>query len=320
MLGLLSSLLDRPVVLRRAALASLVANIGIVCTGGLVRLTGSGLGCPTWPRCTEDSYVTTRAMGHHGVIEFGNRTLTFVLGVIAVVALLAAWRQRRRVPGLLKAAVAMMAGIAGQGVLGGITVRMALNPWTVMAHFLASMLLIALAYVFWERTRDVPPRWTAPAAIRTAGIVVTAVSAVVLVLGTVVTGSGPHSGDTEAARTGFDPETVSQLHTDAVFVLVGLTLAMWLGLRALGAPLRVTRAAALLLLVELGQGVVGFVQYFTGLPWPVVLLHMLGACLVWTATIGLLLSLTPRPEPAAAAGPAEEQALAYEGHSDASTA
>ncbi|WP_327011919.1 COX15/CtaA family protein [Dactylosporangium sp. NBC_01737] len=311
---MLSSLLDRPVVLRRAALASLVANVGIVCTGGLVRLTGSGLGCPTWPRCTEQSYVTTQAMGHHGIIEFGNRTLTFVLGLIAVVALLAAWRQRRRVPGLLAAAVWMMAGIAGQGVLGGITVRMALNPWTVMAHFLASMLLIALAYVFWHRTRDVPPRWTAPAAIRTAGILVTAVSAVVLVLGTIVTGSGPHSGDTKAARTGFDPATVSQLHGDAVFVLVGLTLAMWLGLRALGAPLRVTRAAGLLLLVELGQGVVGFVQYFTGLPWPVVLLHMLGACLVWTATLGLLLSVTPRKEPA------RQPAPVYEGHSEASTA
>ncbi len=315
---MLSSLLDRPVVLRRAALASLVANIGIVCTGGLVRLTGSGLGCPTWPRCTEESYVTTQEMGHHGIIEFGNRTLTFVLGLIAVVALVAAWRQRRRVPGLLAAGVAMMGGIAFQGVLGGITVRMALNPWTVMVHFLASMLLIALAYVFWHRTREVPPRWTAPAAIRTSGIVVTAVSAVVLVLGTVVTGSGPHSGDTKAARTGFDAETVSQLHADAVFVLVGLTLAMWLGLRALGAPLRVTRAAALLLVVELAQGVVGFVQYFTGLPWPVVLLHMLGACLVWTATLGLLLAVSPGAERPAAGRPEGE--LVYEGHSDASTA
>lgn len=314
-LGKLSSLLDRPVVLRRAALASLVANVGIVCTGGLVRLTGSGLGCPTWPRCTEESYVTTQEMGHHGIIEFGNRTLTFVLGLFAVVALLAAWRQRRRVAGLLAAAVWMMAGIAFQGVLGGITVRMALNPWTVMAHFLASMVLIALAYVFWHRTRDVPPRWTAPRAIRTAGIVITAVSAAVLVLGTVVTGSGPHSGDTKAARTGFDPETVSQLHGDAVFVLVGLTLALWLGLRALGAPLRVTRAAGLLLLVELGQGVVGFVQYFTGLPWPVVLLHMLGACLVWTATLGLLLAVSPRREPEAE--PAPE---VHDAHSDASTA
>lgn len=310
---MLSSLLDRPVVLRRAALASLVANVGIVCTGGLVRLTGSGLGCPTWPRCTDESYVTTQAMGHHGIIEFGNRTLTFVLGIIAVVALAAAWRQRRRVPGLLGAAVGMMAGIAFQGVLGGITVRMALNPWTVMAHFLASMLLIALAYVFWHRTRDVPPRWTAPRAIRTAGVVITGVAAVVLVLGTVVTGSGPHSGDTKAARTGFDPATVSQLHGDAVFVLVGLTLALWLGLRALGAPLRVTRAAALLLLVELGQGVVGFVQYFTGLPWPVVLLHVLGACLVWTATLGLLLAVSPQKAPA---GAAER----YDAHSEASTA
>lgn len=313
MLGKLWSLLDRPEVLRRAALASLVANIGIVCTGGMVRLTGSGLGCPTWPRCTEESYVTTQEMGHHGIIEFGNRTLTFVLGIIAVVALAAAWRQRGRVPGLFAAGVWMMAGIAFQGVLGGITVRMALNPWTVMAHFLASMVLIALAYVFWHRTRDVPPRWTAPGAIRTAGIVVTAASATVLVLGTVVTGSGPHSGDTKAARTGFDPAAMSQLHGDAVFVLVGLTLAMWLGLRALGAPLRVTRAAGLLLLVELGQGVVGFVQYFTGLPWPVVLLHMLGACLVWAATMELLLAVSPRREPVAAQP-------VYGAHSEASTA
>ncbi|MEU0552504.1 COX15/CtaA family protein [Dactylosporangium sp. NPDC006015] len=312
------SLLDRPVVLRRAALASLVANIGIVCTGGLVRLTGSGLGCPTWPRCTEESYVTTQAMGHHGIIEFGNRTLTFALGLIAVVALAAAWRQRQRVPGLLAAGVWMMAGIAFQGVLGGITVRMALNPWTVMAHFLASMLLIALAYVFWHRTRDVPPRWTAPRAIRSAGIVITAVSAVVLVLGTVVTGSGPHSGDTKAARTGFDPATVSQLHGDAVFVLVGLTIALWFGLRALGAPLRVTRAAALLLAVELGQGIVGFVQYFTGLPWPVVLLHMLGACLVWTATLGLLLAVSPGRAPAG--GAATEDQLVLDAQPDASTA
>ncbi|WP_432836835.1 COX15/CtaA family protein [Dactylosporangium sp. CA-092794] len=288
--------LDRPATLRRAALALLVANVGIVCTGGLVRLTGSGLGCPTWPQCTTDgSYVTTAAMGYHGVIEFGNRTLTFVLSVFALVALAAAWRQRRRAKGALGGAAWVLAGIAAQGVLGGITVRMALNPWTVAAHFLLSMALIAVAFLFWYRTREEPPRWTAPRAMRTAGgAVVTAVSAVVLVLGTVVTGSGPHSGDTKASRTGFDPEAVSQLHSDAVFVLVGLSLAVWFGLRALGAPLRVTRAAAILVVVELAQGVVGFVQYFTGLPWPVVILHMLGACLVWTATLNLLLALTPR--------------------------
>jgi cytochrome c oxidase assembly protein subunit 15 len=285
--------LERPVALRRAAFALLVANIGIVCTGGLVRLTGSGLGCPTWPRCTDESYVTSSAMGYHGVIEFGNRTLTFVLSVFAVVALAAAWRQRRSQPKSFRGALWVLGGIAAQGVLGGITVRLALNPWTVAAHFLLSIALIAVAFLFWYRSKAEPPRWTAPRAMRTAGVVITVVSAAVLVLGTVVTGSGPHSGDTKASRTGFDPEAMSQLHADVVFVLVGLSIAVWFGLRALGAPLRVTRAAAILVVVELSQGVIGFVQYFTGLPWAVVIAHMLGACLVWTATLNLLVSLAP---------------------------
>jgi cytochrome c oxidase assembly protein subunit 15 len=303
--------LERPATLRRAAMALLVANVGIVGTGGLVRLTGSGLGCPTWPRCTDESYVTTSEMGYHGAIEFGNRTLTFVLSVFAFVALAAAWRQRGRDRRALRGAVWVLGGIATQGVVGGITVRMALNPWTVAVHFLLSMALIAVVFTFWHGTRPEPPRWTAPRAMRSAGLVITAVSAVVLVLGTVVTGSGPHSGDTKATRTGFDPEAMSQLHTDAVFVLVGLSVAVWFGLRALGAPLRVTRAAALLIAVELGQGVVGFVQYFTGLPWPVVILHMLGACLVWIATLNLLAALTPE---AAQAGSGDRD------HSLASTA
>ncbi|MFI5908814.1 heme A synthase [Dactylosporangium sp. NPDC051541] len=303
----LKAWLDRPGTLRGAALASLVANIGIVCTGGLVRLTGSGLGCPTWPRCTDDSYVTTAAMGHHGLIEFGNRTLTSVVSVLAVLALVAAWRQRTAV----RPAALVLVGVAAQAVLGGITVRMALNPWTVMAHLLLSMVLIALAFALWDRTRGASPRWTAPRAMRGAGVLTTVIAAGVLVLGTIVTGSGPHSGDSKAARTGFDPESVSQLHTDAVMVLIGLSVAMWFGLRALGAPLRVTRAAAILVAAELAQGVVGFVQYFTGLPWPVVILHMLGACLVWTATLNLLARV-------AAAKPQEP--ARNEDHSLASTA
>jgi cytochrome c oxidase assembly protein subunit 15 len=292
--------LDRPATLRGTALALLVANIGVVCTGGLVRLTGSGLGCPTWPRCTDDSYVTTAKMGVHGAIEFGNRTLTGVLSVFALVAIAAAWRQRGRSRAPLRAGVGVLAGIAAQGVIGGITVRLTLNPWSVAVHFLASIALIALVFALWHRTRAEPPRWTAPRAMRSAAVVITAVSAAVLVLGTIVTGSGPHSGDTKAARTGFDPQAMSQLHTDAVMVLVGLSVALWFGLRALGAPLRVTRAAGVLVIVELSQGVIGFVQYFTGLPWPVVMLHILGACLVWTATLNLLARVTARPDQAVA--------------------
>jgi heme a synthase len=289
-----SAFVDSPAALRRTALASVIANVAIVGTGGLVRLTGSGLGCPTWPRCTDESYTTTAAMGVHGAIEFGNRLLSFVVGIIALAGLVLAYRQRHRIAGALRPAIAVLLGVGVQGVVGGITVRLALNPWTVALHFLLSIGLLAITYTFRRSTHDQPPRWTAPGPARTLGILITTVSAAVLVLGTIVTGSGPHAGDAKAARTGFDPATTAQLHTDAVLLLLGLSIAMWLALRALGAPLRVTRAGGVLILVELGQGLIGFVQYFTNLPWVAVLLHMVGACLVWLATLGVLAAVSSR--------------------------
>jgi heme a synthase len=282
-----------PAVVSRVALANAVANGLIVVTGGAVRLTGSGLGCPTFPTCTEDSLVTTPEMGVRGVIEFGNRTLTFVLTAIAVAVLVAVWRSPRR--DLRPLAVLSFLGIPAQALLGGITVLTGLNPWTVAAHFLISMVLVALATVLWLRSREPgvgQPLLRRPLVLLVSGIA--AVTAVVLVLGTLVTGSGPHSGDVDddgvptGDRMPFDVEQISQLHADIVFLLLGLTVALLVAVVATDAPGRLRRAARDLLVVQLAQGLIGFVQYFTDLPIVLVLLHMLGAVLITAFTARLV--------------------------------
>ena len=286
----------------------MVANCVLVLTGGVVRLTGSGLGCPTWPRCTDGSYVTTSAMGIHGAIEFGNRMLIFVLTLIAGIGLVVAFVQRRRARRALHAAVLVVVMVVVQAVVGGLTVRLALNPWIVATHFLLSIVTLAFAFTFWNNAGTrYQGSWSPPGAVRHLARLLTVVSALVLAFGTVVTGSGPHAGDTKAARTGFNPQDVAQLHADAVFLLIGLSAALWFALRAIGAPGAVSRAAAVLVLVELAQGFIGFVQYFTHLPVAVVAAHLLGASLVWVATLNTLAATSPRPtavKGVAGAGPA----------------
>ena len=294
-----------PTAISRLALANVVANGAIIVTGGVVRLTGSGLGCPTWPRCTEESFVATPELAGHGVIEFGNRLLTFVLTAVAVALLVAVLRSPRR--DLRPLAVLAFLGIPAQAAIGGVTVLTGLNPWTVAVHFLVSVVLTAVATVLWLRSREPGvgrPLVRRPIALLVGGIA--AVTAAVLVLGTIVTGSGPHSGDVDGNdvptgdRMGFDIELVSQLHADVVFLLVGLTIALLVALYATDAPGRVRRAARDLLVVQLLQGVIGFVQYFTHLPVVLVLLHMLGAVLVTVFTARLVWSVR---------GPASEAPL-----------
>lgn len=296
-------------LLRRLALASVVANVVIVVTGGAVRLTGSGLGCPTWPRCTDESYTTTAALGINGAIEFGNRTLTGAVGLIAVLGLLAALTYRPRRRPLVLLAGSVLLGVAAQAVIGGITVRMHLNPGVVGVHFIVSMLLLLSTYAFWRRVDepDGPVRPTVPAPIRTLTWFTTAVSGAVIVVGVLVTGSGPHAGDAKAARNGLDPETIAQFHADLVFLLIGLTVGLLLALRAANAPAIAVRAAAVLLAVELAQGLIGLVQYLTHLPVLLVGAHMLGACLVWLATLSVVWSTRER-QPAAAAAVTEQLA------------
>jgi cytochrome c oxidase assembly protein subunit 15 len=279
-----------PAAVSRTALANVVANVGIVVTGGAVRLTGSGLGCPDWPKCTAESLTTTRALGIHGAVEFGNRMLTWVVTAVALATLIVVWRSVRR--DLRPLAALSLLGVPAQALLGGVTVLTGLNPWIVAAHFLLSMALVAVATTLWLRSREPgvgQPLVRRPFALLVGGIA--AVTAVVLVLGTVVTGSGPHSGDPEAGRTGLDPQLVSQLHADVVFLLVGLTAALLVAFHATDSPGRVRRAARDLLIVQLAQGLIGYVQYFTDLPIVLVLFHMLGAALITVYTARLVWSV-----------------------------
>jgi cytochrome c oxidase assembly protein subunit 15 len=291
----------------RVALANAVANGAIVVTGGAVRLTGSGLGCPTWPRCTDESFVATPELAGHGVIEFGNRTLTFLLTAVAIATVVAVFRSARR--DLRPLAVLSLLGIPAQALLGGVTVLTGLNPWTVAAHFLVSMVLVAVATTLWLRSREPGvgrPLVRRPFVLLAAGIA--GVTAAVLMVGTVVTGSGPHSGDPKAGRTGFDPQLVSQVHADVVFLLIGLTVALLVALAATDAPGRVRRAARDLLLIQLAQGVVGYVQYFTDLPIVLVLVHMLGAVLITAFTARLVWSVRGPASDLPLSSPAEATA------------
>jgi cytochrome c oxidase assembly protein subunit 15 len=280
-----------PTQLRRAFLGALVMNTVIVVTGGAVRLTASGLGCPTVPKCTADSMVATREMGVHGAIEFGNRLLTFVLAAAVVGALVSAWRSRRR--DLVRLAGLLLLGIVAQALLGAVTVLTGLNPVTVMAHFLVSMALIAVAVLAYDRAAG-PGRTDSSGVrpqVRLGSWLVTAAVAVTLFLGTVVTGTGPHSGDKNASdRLPFDLESVSQLHADGVFLVLGLVVGLLLAVRASDAPGLVSRRVTVLLAVLLAQGLVGYVQYVTDLPVALVMAHVLGACLVWIATLRVLVA------------------------------
>lgn len=268
--------LGTPTWVRRLAWATLVANIGIVLTGGAVRLTGSGLGCPTWPRCTDQSFTPHGALDLHTAIEFGNRTLTFVLTAIAVATFVSAVNTGRAC--LRRLALLLGLSIPAQALLGGVTVLTDLNPWVVAFHLLFSMGIISLAVLYLHRTRH-PADQAVPSASRPHVVVAWSTYAaawVVLAIGTVVTGSGPHAGDVKAQRNGLDPLQLSQLHADFVFLLVGLTVALVIVHRS--------RATLMLLGVELAQGLVGFVQYFTDLPVVLVGFHLLGAA-VLTAVV-----------------------------------
>lgn len=289
--------------LRRLAAASLVSQVGIVVTGGAVRLTGSGLGCPTFPRCTETSLVNTPAYGVHGYIEFGNRLLTFVLAAIALATLVSALLQRPRRAAVVRLATALLLGIPAQALIGGVTVLTQLNPWVVMLHFMLSAVLVAMATALLRRVDegDDAPRPVASPWLRRHATVVLAVTFATIYVGTVVTGSGPHAGDAASSRTGLDVASVSQLHADLVFLLLGLSLGLLVLTRALDAPRRTRRAAEVLVGLEVAQGAIGFTQYATDLPVLLVGLHMLGAALLAAAATDAWLATRDRGLPPAVA-------------------
>lgn len=349
--------------IRGWAIASLVANIGIVATGATVRLTGSGLGCPTWPQCTDASYLPHAALGIHGAIEFGNRLLTFVLSIVAIMTAIAAFSLRdrlrprgdlRRLGVLLAIGVPVMAiggvvmvvsdyhplavaalaavfvalvvvsvlitrttatldplsrrheqlrrlslllalGIPAQAVIGGITVVTDLNPWVVGGHLVSSLVLIVVATwlvrVAHARPRPTTSRWGWWSARATVVAL-----AIAVWLGTVVTGSGPHSGDEHAHRTGLDPGLMSHVHATAVYVTLALTVLTLVLVRR--------RAVWLLLGAELLQAAIGLVQFWTGLPIVLVALHVLGSALLAAAGANLVWATAPPASvPAPETGP-----------------
>lgn len=285
--------------MRRLALAGVVVNAGIIVTGGAVRVSRSGLGCPTWPRCTGDSLIPTRTPGHAPVnmaIEFSNRLVTFLVLAVGTACLVAALRLRPRRPGLVRLAALQPLGVVAQAVLGGVTVLTKLNPAMVAAHFLLSIAILAAAVALHVRAAegDGPVRPTVRPELRWLGHGLLAVVVVLLTVGTVVTGSGPNAGDSSSPRFHLPIDRVAQLHADIVWLTVGLTIALLLGLRLTDAPRRTTGYAAVLFAVELLQGAVGYVQYFLGVPPVLVGLHVFGASLVWIATLRVVFALRVR--------------------------
>jgi len=275
-------------------------SVLIVVTGGAVRLSGSGLGCETWPKCSSDSLVATSAMGVHGAIEFSNRMLTWVLSAAVGWTIVAARSVTPRRRPLSRLAWGQFWLVMGNGVVGGVTVLAKLNPYTVAAHFLAASALLTVAALTWLRARegDAAARPLVGKPVRQLAWGLTGLTGVLIVVGTVVSGAGPHAGDSRnVPRMPVDWETVAQLHADLAWAVVALTLALWFVLRAVDAPPAARRRARDLFLVLLSQGALGYVQYFTGLPEVVVGFHLLGSSLVWIAVLRLLLSVRDRGLP-----------------------
>jgi cytochrome c oxidase assembly protein subunit 15 len=272
----------------------LILQAALVVTGGAVRLTGSGLGCPTWPECTPGSYtpVPKQAEGQlHAWIEFGNRLLTFLLLLVALIALVIAVRVSKSLANksaIRSLALGQVLGIFGQGILGGITVLTDLNPIPVAAHLLLSMLLIsgaaslrfAIVGIQTQKSDSTQTTLIRAQVFVTAGV---------LILGTIVTGSGPHAGDEKTKRFSFDPRTVSVLHADFVIILSVITIIVWLLTKNLKGV--IYRRNNILLLIIFLQGVIGYVQYFTGLPELLVGFHLLGSTLTWISVWSLFKSV-----------------------------
>ncbi|MFT3889561.1 MAG: COX15/CtaA family protein [Arachnia sp.] len=291
-MDLLRKLVSSEQALRRWLLASLICNMGIIVTGAVVRLTGSGLGCDTWPKCSAESYVPHGEAGIHGAIEFGNRLLTFVLIAAALGAFITAWRMRGRDTKLWWITLGIGLGIPFQGVIGGFTVWSKLNPYVVALHLLLSVVLIVICVWALRVGTDAPVTAVSPAA-RWLVIATFAATFLSIWLGTVVTGSGPHAGDARAVRTGLEIETVARMHSLSAWLVTGLTVAcVWL-FHKTGAALA-SRAARLLLLAVLLQGAIGYLQYFLGIPAGVVWLHMVGLGLLTAAASWLLVTTKRR--------------------------
>lgn len=297
-----------PAAYRWITLVTLIALCIIIVTGGLVRLTGSGLGCSDWPTCEEGQFVAALD-SPHALVEFGNRLFTGIVGIAIIVAVLGALVREPRRPDLVRWSLGLVAGLLGNAVLGGIVVLVGLLPGAVSGHFLLSIVLVWNAFVLHHRAGQPD---TAPVPIMPAGYlrlsrVMVALSLVVLVTGTIVTGAGPHAGDERAERLPWAVSTVVRYHGLTVWILLGVVAVLLARAASGGAPAQVIERGRTLLAAVVLQGAVGYTQYFTGVPWLLVALHLLGATLVWMAVLHFHLGLWTRPEPTGPPGPAADE-------------
>jgi heme a synthase len=289
--------------LRRWALAGVITSALIILTGAAVRLSQSGLGCPDWPPCTANSVSAAGATGDtliHRWIEFGNRLVTVAIFVVAIGVCIAVWRfrpsggQRRR--DLLWLASAQPGFIVAQILLGGAVVRTKLNPALVSVHFLASVALVAATVGLYVRCQEGsgPSVPLVPRPVRLAALGVVGTVALMMTAGTVVTGTGPLAGAAGVPRYNLPLEGVTQLHADIGWLLAGLMVALLLGLHLTAAPRRAVRLGWLLLGLIGLQGVIGYTQYFTGLPAGLVWFHVAGSVAIWITALLLPYALRDR--------------------------
>lgn len=293
---------------RRTLIFNVIAQAGIVLTGATVRLTASGLGCPTWPECVGGSITPTsdQTEAFHKYIEFGNRLLTFVLLIVAIASLFAVFKHNRerkllghnKRRSLTVLALGVLLGILVQAILGGITVLTGLHPLIVAAHFMVSIGLITVAVVLLVKAQDPNDR---PVVLQVAKPIHIGMrihiwlALLVIGIGTLVTGSGPHAGDkNDIVRLGFEFKNITTVHAATVWLFLGLTVGLLFALLATAAPKPVVKQAWIVFGICVAQGIVGYTQFFTGLPWGLVAVHVLGACLLWIFTVKFYLTRNTR--------------------------
>ncbi|MFN8017527.1 MAG: COX15/CtaA family protein [Acidimicrobiales bacterium] len=312
-----------PRTYRRITMVALVLLAAIVVTGAGVRLTGSGLGCTDWPKCTEQTFTPSTSI--HAKIEFYNRMITGLVSAAVIAAVLGSFLRSPRRRDLIWLSLGLVAGVIAQIVLGGLVVLSDLNPWLVQGHFVVSMALVADAVVLTHRAGqpdDVPVRPVVTPALERWGRVLVAAATVVLLTGTLVTGSGPHSGhnEAEAGATAAERATAAaevrrlpltvhraaQVHGLTVWILLAISIWVLVQIRRHQPKNRLLATANSLVTVILLQAAIGYTQYFTGVPPGLVALHILGATLVWIAALMVLLHMRA---PLVARAPAEAESV-----------
>ncbi|WP_208027514.1 COX15/CtaA family protein [Rhabdothermincola sediminis] len=286
-----------PRAYQRITLLALLALAFIVVTGAAVRLTGSGLGCSDWPTCEQGRLVAP--LEYHAMVEFVNRTITGVVSVAVILAVLGSLAREPRRRDLTWWSLGLVAGVLAQIVLGGIVVLLHLAPLSVIGHFLLSIVLLWNAVVLHERASNPAPatRPLVPTSTIALGRATVAAALAVVVAGTIVTATGPHGGDERAERLQLEISEVTRLHAIAAWLFLVLAMTMlWRAYRS-GVPTGVRRRGAVLVGAIVIQGVIGYTQYFTGVPPLLVGLHVLGAVVVWVATLRFHLALFAPAEP-----------------------